>query len=157
MHWILHFLNRNAVWETHAAYCAGMSPFSRDTGPFKQDWIVQKKGYTASERNMGSLEECRVFAGILLLERIPHCLKWRLELINELRAFQQQGMLHLHGEYSIFVVGMRHVENQAGRKANILKLGPRFFKKNIISFKDGMRNVLHGWWKVCSCGCFRIV
>jgi hypothetical protein len=26
-----------------------MSPFSRDTGPFKQDWIVQKKGYTASK------------------------------------------------------------------------------------------------------------
>ena len=38
-------------------------------------------------------------------------------------------MLHLRVEYSIFVVGMRHVENQAGRKANILKLGPRFFKK----------------------------
>ena len=64
--------------------------------------------------------------------------------MNELRAFQQQGMLHLRGEYSFFVVGMRHVENQAGRKANILKFGPRFFKKNTISFMDGMHNGLHG-------------
>ena len=71
-HYILH-ISRNTVCEKHAAHCAGMSPFLRDTRPFKQNSIVRK--VATPKRNMGSLHDAVYLHGYCFLEEIPNCLK----------------------------------------------------------------------------------